>query len=54
VTFARWRAQLAKGASPDTSAAGRFARISYVQVVLVALMVLAATAMARGMGMPSS
>ena len=54
VTLARWRAQLARGNSPDTSAAGRFARISFVQVVLVVLMVLAATAMARGMGMPSS
>jgi len=54
VTLARWRSQLARGASPDTSAAARFARISYVQVVLVVLMALAATAMARGIGMPSS
>ena len=54
VTFVRWRTQLARGTFPDTSAAGRFARISYVQAVLVVLMVLAATAMARGIGMPSS
>ena len=32
---------------------GRFARISYVEVVLVVLMVLVATAMARGIGMPT-
>jgi putative membrane protein len=50
VTLARWRLQLARGSPPDTAAAGRFARISYVQVVLVLLMVLAATAMARGLG----
>ena len=54
VTLVRWRAQVARGSSPDTSAAGRFARISYVQAVLVVLMVLAAAAMARGLGMPSS
>jgi putative membrane protein len=54
VTLARWRAQLAGGNPPDTSAAERFGRISYVQVVLVVLMVLAATAMARGIGMPRS
>jgi putative membrane protein len=51
VTLVRWRRQLAKGTQPDTSLAGRFARISYAQVVLVLLMVLAATAMARGVGM---
>ena len=46
----RWRSQVARGESPDTRAAGRFARISYIQTVIVVLMVLAATAMARGMG----
>ncbi len=46
----RWRTQVARGESPDTSAAGRFARISYIQAVIVVLMVLAATAMARSMG----
>jgi putative membrane protein len=51
VTLARWRIQLARGSQPDTSTAERFARISYLQVVLVMLMVLAATAMARGIGM---
>ena len=50
VTLARWRVQLARGSQPDTSRAERFARISYLQVVLVLLMLLAATAMARGIG----
>ena len=50
VTLVRWRAQVARGEAPDTSPAGRFASISYLQVALVLLMVLAATAMARGIG----
>jgi putative membrane protein len=53
VTLVRWRSQVARGMQPDTTPAGRFARISYVQAVLVLLMVLAATAMARGVGMPA-
>jgi putative membrane protein len=48
VTLARWRVQLGRGETPDTRLASRFARISMVQAVLVLLMVLAATAMARG------
>jgi putative membrane protein len=50
VTLVRWRVELARGTLPDTSRAERFARISYAQVVLVLLMVLAASAMARGVG----
>jgi putative membrane protein len=50
VTLVRWRVQLARGEVPDTSPAGRFANISYLQAALVLLMVLAATAMARGIG----
>ena len=50
VTLIRWRVLLARGEMPDTRLAGRFARISYVQAILVLLMVLAATAMARGIG----
>lgn len=50
VALMRWRIQLGKGQAPDTTAAARFASISYVQAVLVLLMVLAATAMARGIG----
>jgi putative membrane protein len=51
MTLIRWRAQLRRGETPDTSLAGRFSSISYAQAVLVLLMVLAATAMARGFGM---
>jgi putative membrane protein len=51
VTLVRWRVQLRRGETPDTGLAGRFASISYLQAVLVLLMVLAATAMARGIAM---
>jgi putative membrane protein len=50
ITLIRWRVQVGRGEMPDTRLAGRFARISHVQVWLVLLMVLAATAMARGVG----
>lgn len=50
VTFMRWRGAVQRGEHPDTRPAARFARISFVQAVLVILMVLAATAMARGYG----
>ena len=50
LTFIRWRVQVARGDSPDTAVAGRYARISYLQAALVLLMVLAASAMARGVG----
>jgi putative membrane protein len=50
VALVRWRTRLGRGEQPDTTAAPRLARISFVQAVLVALMVLAATAMARGYG----
>jgi putative membrane protein len=51
VTLIRWRIQLGRGQQPDTTAAAALARISLVQTILVILMVLAATAMARGYGM---
>ena len=51
VTFAGWRKQVAKRATPDTSKAPRYATTSMVQVGLVVLMVIAATGMARGYGM---
>ena len=50
VTLIRWRAVVRKGGLPDASPAAAIARISYVQALLVVLMVLAATAMARGIG----
>jgi putative membrane protein len=49
-SLVRWRIQLSRGETPDTRRAGRFARISYLQAGLLLLMVLAATAMARGFG----
>ena len=50
LTLLRWRRELAAGQLPDTTSAPRMARISRIQALLVVLMVLAATAMARGMG----
>ena len=50
LALVRWRSQVRRGQPADTRLAGRFARISYLQAWLIALMVLAATAMARGYG----
>jgi len=50
VRLGGWRRQLARGETPDLRAAPGMARTSYIQAVLVILMVLAATAMARGLG----
>jgi putative membrane protein len=50
VTLIRWRMQVGRGELPVLSAAPALARISWVQTVLVILMVFAATAMARGLG----
>lgn len=52
IAFIRWRTLIAKGAQPDTRPAARFATISFLQAILVVSMVLAATAMARGFGVP--
>lgn len=48
LTLIRWRRAVARGERPDTGVAHAFAGISVVQAGLVILMVLAATAMARG------
>jgi len=53
IALIRWRVAVARGSVPDTRAASGFARISFVQALLVVLMVLAATAMARGYGVPA-
>lgn len=50
ITLLRWRRAVAAGTAVDTTAAGRLATISVVQAGLIVLMVLAATAMARGIG----
>ncbi|WP_095193342.1 DUF2214 family protein [Pseudomonas sp. Irchel 3A7] len=48
VTLIKWRVALARGAAIDTERATLFARISHVEALLVLLMVIAATGMARG------
>ena len=54
ITLIRWRAATGRGTAPDTVAdvasARRIATISHTQATLVALMVFAAAAMARGYG----
>jgi putative membrane protein len=50
MTLARWRRQSARGAALDMDQAPRIARISLIQAGFTVLMVLAATAMARGLG----
>jgi putative membrane protein len=50
IALIRWRVQVSKGQPVDSRLAGRFARISYIQAGLIVLVVLAATAMARGYG----
>jgi putative membrane protein len=49
VTLIRWRLQFGRGATVNTTSAGVIAAMSLVQTVLTVLMVLAATAMARGL-----
>jgi putative membrane protein len=51
MAFIRWRAAIRKGELPDTTQAPAFATTSTVQAVLVLLIVIAATGMARGFGM---
>jgi putative membrane protein len=53
ITLMQWRRLVASGAVPDTRGARGFARISFLEAALVVLMVLAATAMARGYGVPA-
>lgn len=50
VTLIQWRIRSRRDALTDTNAAGAMSGISWVQSVLVTLMVFAATAMARGLG----
>lgn len=54
VALIRWRVLAARGEEVDTRRALRFARISRLQAGLVVLMVLAATAMARGYGVQAA
>jgi putative membrane protein len=48
VTLIKWRIALARKVAIDTGRAKLFARISHIEALLVLLMVIAATGMARG------
>ena len=48
VTLIKWRMAQARGAAINTGRAALFARISHIEALLVLLMVVAATGMARG------
>jgi putative membrane protein len=48
ITLIRWRIQARRGTAVDTRGAALLTRVSYAQAGLVILMVLAATAVARG------
>ncbi|AWM93194.1 DUF2214 domain-containing protein [Pseudomonas sp. 31-12] len=48
ITLIKWRIALSRGAPINTGRAKLFARISHVEGLLVLLMVVAATGMARG------
>jgi putative membrane protein len=50
MTLTTWRRRSARGQVPDTTAAPLLARISFWQAGLIVVMVLLATAMARGYG----
>lgn len=50
IALIKWRMALGKGRAIDPSKAGRFARISHIEALLLVLMVVAATGMARGVG----
>ncbi|ABC38498.1 DUF2214 family protein [Burkholderia thailandensis] len=46
----RWRVSARRGMLPDLARAPAYARIGHVQAMLIAMIVLAATGMARGVG----
>lgn len=50
LALGRWRSALRQGRVADTSSAPRLLRISQIELALIILIVLAATAMARGIG----
>jgi len=53
ITLIRWRIQLRRGRQPDTTVATRLVKVGILQTSLVVLMVLVATAMARGFDVPN-
>lgn len=48
ITLIKWRLAVGRGASVDLGRAKLFARISHIEALLLMLMVIAATGMARG------
>jgi putative membrane protein len=50
LAFIRWRVQLKRGQTPDTSRARAFFLVNHVQLALVVVMVFVAAFMARGLG----
>lgn len=48
VVLIKWRIALSRGAPIDVGRVGLFARISHIEALLIILMVMAATGMARG------
>ena len=50
ITFIKWRVRLARNETIDATKAAAFATTSFIQAMLIVLMLLAATAMARGYG----
>lgn len=48
ITLIKWRVALSRGATIDSGRAKLFARVSHMEALLVLLMVVAATGMARG------
>lgn len=54
IALVRWRIAVKKNAAPDTGAARTFAVTSDVQLVLVLVMLVLATGMARGLGVVST
>ncbi len=51
LSLIRWRIALGRGALPDAGRALLFARISHVQALLLVLLVVAASGMARGVSL---
>ena len=51
IALIKWRIALGKGGAIDPSRAGRYARISHLEALLLILMVIAATGMARGVSL---
>ncbi|MDY7532214.1 DUF2214 family protein [Pseudomonas sp. Bout1] len=51
IRLVHWRVRLARGTPLDLNRAGLFARISHIQALMIVLMMVAASGMARGVGL---